>query len=169
MSNHMNSRWLLTIPRVNGKRLDLVAKTVRDCTLPGFDLEGSRMTGGGAENFIDMLPDRPTYRPLQFNFQVDEKLENYIDVIQTAFSYRVGDDPYFTASVIGLDGLGDPTGFEFVFENSRISSIGDLDYDNLASNKFMACNITLKYDNFIIKLNGETIFDFQRGINESRD
>lgn len=166
ISSHINSRWLMVISDKDGKKLSLIAKDARDCTLPGHDLEGSRINGGGGSVFMDLMPDRISFRPVQFNFQVDEMLENYVAALQIAYAFISGKDPYFDASVVALDTLGDPTGVEFIFTSCRISSMGDMDYDNVASNKNLTCNITLKYENLKVKVNGIVVLDISENINE---
>ena len=162
MNSHMNSRWLLVMPNSSTGDLTLAAKESRDCSLPGFDFDGTTLRGGAGKMFLDLEPDRLVLRPIQFNFQVDEKLENYLEVLKKSLTgLRGTGESKFDCTIIPLDGLGKDFGLRFIFTNARVLSISDLDYDNNATNKYLSCNLSLRYENLQIKLGDEVIVDIE--------
>ncbi len=162
INNLMNSRWLLTLPALDGANLSLSARDATDCTLPGFDFTGGQISGGASTLFADLEPDKFIPEPIQYNFLVDEKLHNYLEVLKRAFSaYRNRGDSYFDCAITPLDGLGKDFGLSFEFTRTRISSISTMQFDNNASDKHMRCSVGLKYENMRVILNGSTIIDVE--------
>lgn len=162
MNSHMNSRWLMVMPKTTQGDLTLSAREARDCSLPGFDFDGSTLRGGGGNTFLDLEPDRLLLRPIQFNFQVDESLKNYLEVLKKSLKGLKGTgDSKFDCTIIPLDTLGKDFGLKFNFINSRVLSLSDLDYDNNATNKYTTCNLAIKYENLQVISNGEIIIDLE--------
>ena len=156
MNSHISSRYLLVLPKTSDSDLTLAASDVRDCSLPGLDLEGAQVRGGSSPVFMDLEPDRLFMRPISFNFQVDEKLENYLEILKMSLRlFKTSGASTFDCTIIPLTTLGEDFNLRFNFVNCRITSIDDLNYDNNASNKYTTCNITLKYEDLTITLDGE--------------
>lgn len=159
MSYQVNSRWLLILPTTETANLTLSAVRANDCTLPGFDFDGGTMSGGSSPIFTDLLPAKFVAQPINYTFLVDEKFENYIEVLKMAFSAFTPSkkNPYFDFTIKPLDTNGKDFGLDLKFIRGRILSVSPSNQDNNATLKYQTCTVSLKYESFEVILNGEKI------------
>lgn len=163
MNNHISSRWLVALPNTEVSNLSVVSSAITTCNLPGFDFLGGDILAGGGGILPDLKPDRFVPEPLNITFLVDEKLENYLEVLKQSFSVfgDTDDRSYFDFTLTPLDTLGQQFGLVFRFIRTRILSVNAIDFDNNASERYQTCSMSLKYESLQVTLNGSTIINLE--------
>lgn len=150
-----SDKWALVLPG----GLNLVARKTTDFDLPGFNADGTIGPKGGGDTMISIPADTIMFDPFVFTFLVDETYSNYIEVVKRIIaSVRAeNEDLFFDAIVMPLTNRGKDQGLTFEYINSRITNMSTVTYDTDAQVRSLTCTMTMMFENFRIRKNGNIV------------
>ena len=134
--------------------LEITPFYLQSINIPGISFSHPEI-GGRWSTKIIMNADNITFGDLSFTVIVDEDFLVYDELMSVASSQLDRSTGEFTSKTFEFwiavtNGKGEDV-IKWTFENAKIESIGDLQYDYSSDETSFTLDVTLKFDNFSYK------------------
>ena len=139
---------------------DETVYNVQNVNLPGLDFSHPQISSRTGAMF-NATADQVTFNDLSLTILLDEDFNIWLKLMSMAFSMVNVPDADFTKNegdsfILITDSLGNVK-LKVWYRNSKIMSVGDLNYSSSNENMNIVLDLMLKYDYMDIEFNGQLI------------